>query len=136
MPVSDRWSDPRSGTHQSKTPFYFPPKHSGSSTLSYTQPLGGDVGVLTYTATASYKGDQWISPLLTQTTISQIRQLDQTTGSNVLPLLQQDSYWLLDMSTSWLNVMGSNFDVTAYMKQVTDRENAGGVLHLIYTNQK
>src|SRR3546814_16722161 len=77
---------------------------------------------LTYTATASYKGDQWIRPLLTQTTISQIRQLDQTTGSNVLPFLQQASYWLLDMSTSWLNVMGSNFDVPAYMKNVSDRE--------------
>src|SRR3546814_6213128 len=88
---------------------------------------------LTYTATASYKGDQWISPLLTQTTISQIRQLDQTTGSNVLPLLQQDSYWLLDMSTSWLNVMGSNFDVTAYMKNVTDREYAVGGLQLYST---
>src|SRR3546814_65082 len=91
LPEYDSWSDPRSGADQSKTPFYFTPKHSGSATLSYTQPLGGDVGVLTYTATASYKGDQWISPLLTQTTISQIRQLDQTTGSNVLPLMQPRS---------------------------------------------
>src|SRR3546814_13368652 len=45
LPEYDSWSDPRSGADQSKTPFYFTPKHSGSATLSYTQPLGGDVEI-------------------------------------------------------------------------------------------
>lgn len=126
LPKYGSWTDPRTGADQSKTPFYFTPKHSGSATLAYTQPLDGDVGALTYTATASYKGDQWISPLLTRTTID-------ATPDNIKPLLQQDAYWLLDMSASWLNVMGSKFDVTAYMKNVTDREYAVGGLQLYNT---
>lgn len=126
LPTYGSWTDPRTGADQSKTPFYFTPKHSGSATLSYTQPLGGDVGALTYTATAAYKGDQWISPLLNRSAIN-------ATPDNIKPLLQQDAYWLLDLSTSWLNVMGSKLDVTAYMKNVTDREYAVGGLQLYST---
>lgn len=111
---------------QSGTPFYFTPRHSGSATLSYTQPLGGDAGVLLFAASGSYKSDMWISALLKDTAI-------KAHPENIRPLLQQEAYWLLDLSSNWSGVMGSKFDIAAYVKNVTDEEYAVGGVQL-YTS--
>jgi len=125
-PKYQNWTDPASGTDLSSTPFYFTPKHAASATLSYVEPLEGDAGALQFSASGSYKSDTWINALQTSRDIA-------ATPDTVRPLLQQDAYWLLDMSAAWTEIMGSKMDVSAYVKNVTDEQYAVGGVQL-YTS--
>ena len=133
-PKYDNWTeigsdpiDPNATTKEypvvdlSKTPFHFTPKHSGSATLSYNLPLGNEIGEFTFATTASYRSGVWINSLQTIQAINR-------TPEDVRPFLQQKAYWLVDLSLGWARVMGSNFDVNAYAKNVTDEEyKVGGI---------
>ena len=116
----DEWVD--NGVDVSDTPLFFTPEHSGSILVNYEQPLsGGENGALDYTLNAAYTGDQWINPLHTSQTIAMH-------PDSVLPLLQQEAYWVLDGSVAWKNIDGSNLDLTLYVRNLTDEEyKTGGV---------
>ncbi|MFT4046210.1 MAG: TonB-dependent receptor [Solimonas sp.] len=126
LPKYEAWSDPATGYDESRTPFYFTPRNAGNATLSYTLPLRGDAGALLFSAIGSYKSHTWINALQT---IKDIR----ATPLEDRKWLQQDEYWLLDLNASWTEVMGSKFDVSAYMKNVTDTEYAVGGVQLYTT---
>ena len=106
----------------SDTPFHFTPKHAGSATLSFTTPVHNK-GTLLMSATGSYRSHVWINSLQT------IRAIERT-PDDVKPHLQQDGYWLLDLSASWLSIMGTSLDVAAYARNVTDEEYAVGGIQL------
>jgi iron complex outermembrane receptor protein len=120
-PQYDEWIEDFSGTDLSETPFFFTPTHSGSATLMYERPLAGNIGVFNFLANASYTGDQWINALHTIATIEQH-------PANILPLLQQENYWLVNASIGIDDIGGSGIDVQAYVRNLTDKEyKIGGV---------
>jgi iron complex outermembrane receptor protein len=129
-PKYDEWIDPVTmelfptlNADLTDTPFHFTPKHAASATVTYLVPLGAETGDLRFMASASYRSDVWINSLQT------IQAIDRTPDS-VLPFLQQDAYTLLDLTAGWSAVMGSNFDISAYVKNVTDKEYSLGGIQL------
>ncbi|QIG80980.1 TonB-dependent receptor [Stakelama tenebrarum] len=120
-PAYQEWMDPASGNDLSSTPFYFTPTHSGNAMLTFEQPLPGGMGTLRFGANAAYTGETWINALHTSDTIAQ-------QPASVLPLLKQESYWLLDFTVGWDGIAGSDFDLSLYMKNATDTVyKVGGV---------
>lgn len=105
----------------SDTPFPFTPRHSGSIRATIEAPLSGDMGTLRFSGLASWQDDIWINSLHTQ------RIIDQHPAS-VLPLLQQQDYWLVDLSAGWDNIGGSGIDIAGYIRNVFDKEyKVGGI---------
>lgn len=118
-PKYDDWQD--AGVDVSDTPFFFTPTHSGNATLNYERPLAGDGGTLHFTGNAAYAGKQWINALHTSAVIAQH-------PADVIPLLQQEAYWLVNLSAGWRNIQGSGVDVLGWIKNVTNEEyKTGGV---------
>ena len=122
-PEYEDWVDPFAGQDLTATPFHFTPDHSANATLTYTVPLGSTAGELRFLASATYRSEVWINSLQT------IQAINRTPAS-VLPFLQQESYTLFDLTAGWSGVMGSGFDVAAYVKNVTDREYSLGGIQL------
>ncbi|WP_239804556.1 TonB-dependent receptor [Croceicoccus hydrothermalis] len=120
-PQYEDWIEEFTGTDLSETPFFFTPTHSGNATLIYERPLADDWGDLKFLANASYTGDQWINALHTIAIINQ--QPDE-----LLPLLRQESYWLVNASLGIDDIGGSGIDVQAYVRNLTDEDyKVGGV---------
>jgi iron complex outermembrane receptor protein len=122
-PKYDEWVDPFTGDDLTDTPFHFTPDHAATATLTYRVPLGGAAGELRFMASGSYRSHVWINSLQT---IQAIRR----TPADVLPFLQQDAYMLLDLTAGWSGIMGTGFDLAAYVKNVTDKEYALGGIQL------
>jgi iron complex outermembrane receptor protein len=122
-PKYEKWIDPFTGDDLTDTPFHFTPKHAASATLTYTVPLAGSAGELRFMASGSYRSHVWINSLQT---IQAIRR----TPADILPLLQQDAYTLLDLTAGWSGILGTNFDLAAYVKNVTDKEYSLGGIQL------
>lgn len=119
-PEYKSWED--NGVDVSDTPFFFTPEHAFTATISYRYPLQGDAGTLTLGASATWQDDIWLNALQTSAIIDSV-------PSSVHPALKQDDYWLVGLTLGWENVMGSNVDLTAYAKNLTDEEYAvGGVM--------
>ncbi|MFC4314530.1 TonB-dependent receptor [Steroidobacter flavus] len=121
-PEYDNWVDPFTGDDLTDTPFHFTPEHSAAASLTYTVPMQS-AGELRFSASASYRSHVWINSLQT---IQAIRR----TPAEILPYMQQDAYTLLDLSAGWTGVMGSKFDIGAYVKNVTDKEYSLGGIQL------
>ncbi|GFE79876.1 TonB-dependent receptor [Steroidobacter agaridevorans] len=121
-PEYDDWVDPFTGDDLTDTPFHFTPEHAAAASLTYTVPMQG-AGELRFSASASYRSHVWINSLQT---IQAIRR----TPASVLPFMQQDAYTLLDLSAGWTGVMGSSFDISAYVKNVADKEYSLGGIQL------
>lgn len=122
-PEYEEWVDPFTGADLTDTPFHFTPEHSANATLTYTVPLGSTAGELRFLASGSYRSHVWINSLQTIQAINR-------TPADVLPTMQQDAYTLLDLSAGWSGIMGSGFDVAAYVKNVTDKEYSLGGIQL------
>jgi iron complex outermembrane receptor protein len=129
-PKYDEWIDPVTAAQfplldadLTDTPFHFTPKHAASASVTYTVPLGGEAGELRFLASASYRSEVWINSL-------QSIQAIRRTPAAVLPFLQQDDYTLLDLGAGWSGVMGSNFDISLYVKNATDKEYSVGGIQL------
>lgn len=120
-PEYDQWRDPSTGHNLSGTPFAFTPKHSATATVSYEHPLDGDRGLMRFAVSASWQDDMWINPLQTSRDIAAMpRELHR--------ILQQEAHWLVNLSLGWERIMGSNLDVTGYVKNLTNEEyTVGGV---------
>ena len=120
-PKYGEWTDPVTQADLSDTPFFFTPTHSGNATLFYEHPLAGDLGTLHFTANAAYTGEHWINALHT---IEDIR----LHPVEILPLLQQDEYWLVNLSAGWRDIHDTNIDIMAFVRNLTDEEyKTGGV---------
>lgn len=119
-PEYNSWVD--NGVDVSDTPFFFTPEHAFTATISYRYPLAGDAGTLTFGASAAWQDEIWLNALQTSAIIDSV-------PSSIYPALKQDDYWLVGLTVGWENVMGSNVDLTAYAKNITDEEYAvGGVM--------
>ena len=120
-PKYSEWDEPATGADLSRTPFHFTPKHAGSALLSYAVPFGGATEELRFSANGSYRSGVWINNLQNILAI-------EATPLAVRPALRQEAYWLFDLGADWMSVMGSGFDILAYVKNVTDEEySVGGV---------
>lgn len=105
----------------SSTPFPFTPRHSGSIRTTIEAPLKGEMGALRFSGNAAWQDDIWINSLHTQ------RIIDQHPAS-VRPLLKQKAYWLVDLSAGWDDIAGSGFSLSAYVRNVFDKEyKIGGI---------
>jgi iron complex outermembrane receptor protein len=121
-PEFDEWLD--AGVDLSSTPFAFTPENSGNIMVRYEAPIGD--GEFWVTANASYMGDHWINPLHTSVIIA-------GTPAAILPLLQQEEYWMFDLSAGFNGIMGSNADLTFYVKNVTDERYVLGGIQLYHS---
>lgn len=120
-PQYGSWTNPVTGADLSDTPFFFTPTHAGNATLIYERPLAGDLGTLHFTANAAYTGKHWINALHTSEIIDQH-------PAEIRPLLQQEAYWLVNLSAGWRNIYDTNIDVLAFVRNLTDEEyKTGGV---------
>jgi iron complex outermembrane receptor protein len=124
-PKYNEWTEIDPATQQvvdiSDTPFFFTPTHSGNATLIYEHPLPSDRGTLHFTTNAAYTGKHWINALHTS------RVIDQH-PAEILPLLQQEAYWLVNASAGWRGIYGTNIDVMAFVRNLTnERYKTGGV---------
>lgn len=106
----------------SDTPFQFTPRHSISLRGTYEQQLG-TAGLFRLVANAAWQDDIWINPLHTQ------RIIDQHPAA-LLPLLQQEDYWVVDISAGLENIANTGIDVQAYIKNLFDTEYKVGGLQL------
>ena len=106
----------------SDTPFQFTPRHSVAIRGTFEQQLG-NFAELRFIANASWQDDVWINPLHTQ------RIIDQHPDA-LLPLLQQEDYWVVDASLALDNIAGTTIDVQGYVKNVFDKEYKIGGLQL------
>jgi len=120
-PKYKNWTDPATNADLSSTPFFFTPEYAGNALVSYELPLPSNMGSLHFAANAAYTDDIWINALQTNVTIAQH-------PVSVLPLLQQEGYWLVDANVSWRQIGGTNFDLNLYVKNLTDTVyKVGGV---------
>ena len=122
-PEYDSWTDPASGRDLSSTPFYFTPEHAFTVTALYTYPMQGNAGILDFGISASWQDDVWINSL---NTIAEI----EDTPREVRHAIQQEDYWLVNASVAWNDIMGSNVDVSAYVKNLTNTEYSVGGIQL------
>jgi iron complex outermembrane recepter protein len=106
----------------SDTPFQFTPRHSVSLRGTYEQQLG-TAGLFRFVANAAWQDDIWINPLHTQRIINQH-------PAALLPLLQQEDYWLVDISVGLENIAGTGIDVQGYVKNLFEQEYKVGGLQL------
>lgn len=121
-PDYDKWTDPVSGADLSGTPFSFTPKHKVTASLLYSYPLSGSAGVLDFAASIAWQDDIWINSLQTSAHID-------AHPAEIRHVLQQESYWLVNTSATWREVLGSTLDISAYAKNVTNEKYVtGGVL--------
>jgi len=121
-PEYDNWSDPVTGDDLSDTPFSFTPKHKLTASMLYSYPLAGDAGILDFAASVAWQDDIWINSLQTSVHIA-------AHPTDVRDAIQQDAYWLVNTSLTWNEVLGSDLDITAYMKNATNEKySTGGVL--------
>ena len=107
----------------SNTPFHFTPKHSASATVTYVVPLTNTDEALSFSAGASYRSSVWINALQTSAAIAR-------TPASIIPFLRQQGYTTLDLNAGWNSVAGSAFDLSAYVKNATDKEYAVGGIQL------
>jgi iron complex outermembrane receptor protein len=118
-PKYNEWLN--AGVDISDTPFYFTPSHAGNVALMYERPLDNDRGSLHFTASAAYTGEHWINALHTIEDI-------EAHPAEIIPLLQQDDYWLFNVSAGWRDIHGTNIDLLAFVRNLTDEEyKTGGV---------
>ena len=82
----------------------FAPKNTWVASLNYLLPVPEDMGVMTVGGTWVYMGEQ------------------RAASSEVTPYDMIDPYELLNLNASWLGVYGSNFDLSLYATNVTDKE--------------
>lgn len=125
-PEYDDWIDPVSGVDLSRTPFHYTPRHALSATLMYSYPLPGERGVVDFATSAAWQDDVWINSLQDRAAIDATpRELHHT--------MQQEAYWLVNMSVGWSRIMGSELDVAAYLNNATNEEYAVGGIQLYST---
>lgn len=122
-PQYKEWKDPATGNDLSTTPFAYVPKHAGSAALAYSLPLGGNAGTFSLQATYSIRSGVFINAF---TTAELLRALPRS----VYATIRQESFDLVDFNASWTNVMGSQFDVTGYVKNAADERYAVGSISL------
>jgi iron complex outermembrane receptor protein len=117
------YRDPFTNVDLSSTPFVFTPRHALNLRATLEQPLEGGKGTLRLTGNASWQDEVWINALHTSEIIAQH-------PASVLPLLKQDPYWVFDFSVGWNKVLGSNFDLQAYVRNAFNAEYKVGGLQL------
>ena len=120
-PQYGKWVNRVTGADLSDTPFFFTPSHAGNAMLAYEKPLAADMGTLHLTANAAYTGEHWINALHTSEIIAQH-------PVEILPLLKQEAFWLVNASAGWRNIGGNNIDIMAFVRNLTnERYKTGGV---------
>ena len=114
------YTDPFTGADLTDTPFPFTPRHSVSLRGTFEEQLG-EFGEFRFTTNAAWQDDIWINSLHTSAIID-------AHPAAILPLLKQDSYWLVDISAGLNNIAGTGIDVQGYIRNVFDKEyKIGGV---------
>ncbi|MET1753999.1 TonB-dependent receptor [Novosphingobium sp. RD2P27] len=120
-PEFEDYQDPFTMVDLSDTPFVFTPRHAVNLRATVEQPLSGDNGTLRLTGNAAWQDEVWINALHTSEIIAQHPPA-------VLPLLKQSAYWVFDFSAGWNNVLGSNFDLQAYVRNAFNEDyKVGGI---------
>jgi iron complex outermembrane receptor protein len=109
----------------SRAPFVYIPEHSLTGSASYTLPLDAAVGEVTLMASAYWQDemdtndDPWLWPDLGWA---------EDDLENVLKTTVIDDYWVWNFRIDWYGVMGSNFDIAAYVNNAFDEDYVTGGL--------
>jgi iron complex outermembrane receptor protein len=108
------------------TPFAWTPTNAGSVALMYAYPMGGN-GTLHFQGSYSFKSQQWTNAFANNSDIPTLY------AAGVIDSIIQKSYAIVDFNARWENVMGKPLELTAYVKNATNKRYAVGGLSL-YTS--
>ncbi len=112
----------------SQSEFEFIPKHSVTGSIAYTLPLDADVGEVTLGAYGYWQDDMhtnddaWNWPNLGWAEEDLAAALDTA---------EVDSYTVWNFRADWASVMGSGFDVSAWVNNAFDEEYETGGLTVV-----
>lgn len=100
------------------------PKNIVTASATYDWPVTSDVGYISSTVSYSWRDDTEThdSPTVICTLEPDGECLRQNITEDFTEFDQIDSYDLVNFSTAWNSVMGSNFDLRLWIKNVTDEE--------------
>ena len=109
----------------SDAPFVYIPDNSATASVNYTLPLDQNIGVVSLTASA-----YWQDEMQTNDGASNFPNLGWTQENldEVLATVEADGYTTLHFRIDWRDVMGSSFDLAAFVNNATDEEYIVGGL--------
>ncbi len=125
----DREYLPGSGNIQdfSDAPFVYVPEHSVTGSLRYTLPLEASIGEVALMASVYWQDETeandaaWLWPTLGWSQ----ENLDEALASNVV-----EDYAVWNFRVDWLGVIGSRFDLAAFVNNAADEEYITGGLNV------
>jgi iron complex outermembrane receptor protein len=111
----------------SDAPFVYIAEHSVTGSIKYTLPLDASVGEVSLMGSAYWQDDteandsSWVWPTLGWT---------QENLNEALAAAVVDDYMVLNFRVDWLGVMGSDFDLAAFVNNADDEEYVTGGLNV------
>ena len=111
----------------SDAPFVYIAEHSVTGSVKYTLPLDASVGEVSLMGSAYWQDDteandsSWVWPTLGWTQ----ENLDEALAAAVV-----DDYMVLNFRVDWLGVMGSEFDLAAFVNNADDEQYVTGGLNV------
>jgi iron complex outermembrane receptor protein len=108
--------------------FTYIPKQSLTASTTYTLPLDTKIGEISLTAGVYWQDEMSTHPLRNE---FDLYGWDAATVATLTKFSTVDAYSVYNLRANWSGVMGSSFDVAAYVDNVTDEEYVLGGLNVV-----
>lgn len=118
----------------SDSDFTFIPEQSLTATVNYTLPVDESLGQMSVMASVYWQDEMATHanmPLLTQQAAFE-GWADEDLAT-AIAASQEDEYEVVNLRFDWRNVMGSSFDLAAFVNNAADKEYAVGGLNVMET---
>ena len=114
--------------------FVYIPKQSATGTVTYTLPVDEALGDLSLTASIYWQDDMKTHPLINEFPIMPAAFGGTWSDADVKAMTdfsEVDSYSVWNLRFDWRGIMGSGFDVAAYVNNVEDKQYVLGGLNVV-----
>ncbi|GAB3102417.1 TonB-dependent receptor [Aestuariicella hydrocarbonica] len=117
---------------RSDAPFTYIPEQSLTASVTYTLPLDSSLGEMSLMASVYWQDEmqtnQWAGDF---DIVGGIQGWSDANIAMAEEVSTIDAYEVLNLRFDWRNIMGSNFDVAAFVSNATDEEYVTGGLNVI-----
>lgn len=114
--------------------FAYIPEHSATASATYTLPVDASVGEMSLMASAYWQDEMTTHPLVKQFGLLPARMGGYWSDADVRAMQdysKEDSYAIWNARFDWRGVMGSSFDVAAYINNATNEQYVLGGLNVV-----
>lgn len=114
--------------------FAYIPEHSATASATYTLPVDASVGEMSLMASVYWQDAMTTHPLIKQFGLLPARMggtWSPADVQNMTDYSKKDSYAVWNARFDWRGVMGSNFDVAAYINNATNEQYVLGGLNVV-----